>query len=423
MNTNIIVVGVNHNSAPIEIREKLAFSEKKLNESINNLYHHPLVSENVILSTCNRVEIYARVKDVENGIISLKKFFADYHEIPMQDLDKHFYILTNNETVEHLFNVSSSLDSMVVGEPQILGQVKDAYIAAKDKKATGIILNQLFEKSFSVAKRVRSETAIAEKAVSISYAAVELAKKIFDDLKDKVVLLIGAGEMSELAAQHLLSSGVKSILVSSRTFERAAELARKLEGNAIRFENFSDELLRTDIVISSTSAPHFTITKDMVEKAIHKRKNKPMFFIDIAVPRDIEPEVNEIENCYLYNIDDLQGIVETNKLEREKEAEKAKKLIKSEVVEFSEWLESLNAAPTITSIRDQAEKIRRSEVEKTFSKLQDLTEKQKTAINSMTSSIINKILHKPTVVLREQTMAKEGHWYIKVVRQLFHLDS
>lgn len=423
MNTNIVVVGVSHKSAPVEIREKLAFSDKKLNESLKNLYQHPLISENVILSTCNRVEIYAHVEDIENGIISLKKFFTGYHEIPMQDLDGHFYTYINKETIEHLFNVSSSLDSMVVGEPQILGQVKEAYIAAKDSKATGVILNHLFEKSFSVAKRIRSETAIAEKAVSISYAAVELAKKIFNVLHDKTVLLIGAGEMSELAARHLLSLGVKSIFVSSRTFERAVDLARTLNGSAIRFDNFPEELTRTDIVISSTSAPHPIIRKDMVEKAIHKRKNKPMFFIDIAVPRDVESEVNDIENVYLYNIDDLQEIVDANKLEREKEAEKARKLVKEEVQLFSEWLGSLNATPTISSIREQAEKTRISELEKTFSKLKDLNETQKTVIDNMTSSIVNKILHKPTVNIREQTTAKDGHWYIQVVRHLFHLDK
>ena len=423
MNANIIVVGVNHKSAPVEIREKLAFSAKKLNESLKSLDQHPLISENIILSTCNRVEIYAKVEDIENGIMSLKKFFADYHKIPMQKLEQHFYTYINQETIEHLFNVSSSLDSMVVGEPQILGQVKDAYVAAMNQKATGIILNQLFERSFSVAKKVRSETAIAEKAVSIGYAAVELAKKIFDDLKDKVVLLIGAGEMSELTARHLLASGVNSILVSSRNFERAVELARSLKGSAIRFENFTDELIRTDIVISSTSAPHSIIRKNMVEKAIRKRKNKPMFFIDIAVPRDVEPEVNDIENIYLYNIDDLQEIVDSNKLEREKEAEKARALVKNEVVLFSEWLESLNAAPTISSIREQAEKIRVSEIEKTFSKLKDLTETQRATIENMTSSIINKILHKPTVKLREQTKEEHGHWYIQVVRNLFHLDK
>ena len=423
MNPNIIVVGVNHKSAPIEIREKLAFSMRKLNESLKNLDRHPLISENIILSTCNRVEIYAKVEDIENGVISLKKFFADYHEIPMQELNQHFYTYINQETIEHLFSVSSSLDSMIVGEPQILGQVKDAYVAAKDQKATGIILSQLFERSFSVAKKVRSETAIAEKTVSVSYAAVELAKKIFDDLKDKVVLLVGAGEMSELAARHLLASGVNSILVSSRNFERAVGLARSLKGSAIRFENFADELIRTDIVISSTSAPNSIIRKDVVEKAIHKRKNKPMFFIDIAVPRDVEPEVNDIENIYLYNIDDLQKIVDSNKLEREKEAKKARALIKDEVVLFSEWLVSLKVAPTISSIREQAEKIRVSELEKTFFKLKDLTETQRVTIENMTFSIINKILHKPTAKLREQTKEKDGHWYIQVVRHLFHLDK
>lgn len=423
MDKDIVVVGVNYKSAPLEIREKLAFSDKKLNESLTSLYQNPLISENVILSTCNRVEIYAQVKEIENGIRSLKKYFADQNQIAIQNLEKYFYSYINVETIEHLFSVSSSLDSMVIGEPQILGQVKSAYSSARDLNTTGIILNQLFEQSFSVAKKIRNETSIAEKAISISYVAVELAKKIFDDLKEKTVLLVGAGEMSELAARHLQASGVKSILVSSRTLERAEKLACSLKGRAIKFENFTDELIRTDIVISSTNAPHFIIKKNIVDQIIYQRKNKPMFFIDIAVPRDIDPEVNDIENVYLYNIDDLQGIIDSNKSEREKEAKNAMKFVKEEVILFSEWLETLNAAPTITSIREQAETIRISEVEKTFSKLKDLSAKQKDIIDYMTSSIVNKILHKPTVALREQTKAKNGHWYIQVVRHLFHLDK
>jgi len=423
MQRDIIVVGVNHKSAPIEIREKLALSNTALGESLKQLFQHPLILENVILSTCNRVEIYALVNDQKEGIISLKKYLASYNEISLQELDKYTFSYANEETVEHLFNVSSSLDAMVVGESQILGQVKSAYSIAREFNTTGMILNQLFEKSFSVAKKVRSETCIAEKAVSISYVAVELAKKIFGDLKDKVVMLIGAGEMAELAAHYLISNGIKHILVTCRTFERAIELARKLKGSAIRFENFTDELSNSDVVLSATSSENFVIRKNMIEKIIHKRKNKPMFFIDIAVPRDIDPEVNDIENSYLYNIDDLKKIADSNILEREKEAAIARKLIKKEVTSFSYWLKSLHVTPTITSIREQVEKIRVSEMEKTFSKLNDLTEKQKTAIEIMTLGIINKILHKPTVALLEQTKTNNGQWYIKVARHLFHLDN
>ncbi len=423
MQRDIIVVGVNHKSAPIEIREKLALSNRALGESLKQLFQHPLILENVILSTCNRVEIYALVNDQKEGIISLKKYLASYNEISLQELNKYTFSYANEETVEHLFNVSSSLDAMVVGESQILGQVKSAYSIARELNTTGMILNQLFEKSFSVAKKIRSETSIAEKAVSISYVAVELAKKIFGDLKDKVVMLIGAGEMAELAARYLISYGIKHILVTCRTFERAIELARNLKGSAIRFENFTDELSNSDVVLSATSSENFVIRKNMIEKIIHERKNKPMFFIDIAVPRDIDPEVNDIENSYLYNIDDLKKIADSNILEREKEAAIAGKLIKKEVASFSEWLKSLHVTPTITSIREQVEKIRVSEIEKTFSKLNDLTEKQKAAIEMMTLGIINKILHKPTVTLLEQTKTNNGQWYIKVARHLFHLDN
>src|SRR3989338_1306537 len=263
---NLIILGVNHKTAPVEIREKLAFSEKHFEETFNALHDYPELKEKVILSTCNRVEIYARVGNIDDGIKRLKDFIYRYHNINKGELEKFFYTYFTEDAVEHLFKVSSSLDSMVIGEPQILGQVKDAYTLAKECRATGLILNQLFEKAFSVAKKVRNETRIAESAVSVSYAAVELAKKIFGDIDGKVIMIIGVGEMSELAAKHLISSGAMGILVSNRTFDR-----------------IEDELVRTDIVISSTGAPHFIIKKDMVERVIHKRRNKPIFFIDIAV--------------------------------------------------------------------------------------------------------------------------------------------
>jgi glutamyl-tRNA reductase len=419
---NIIVLGVNHKTAPVEIREKLAFSEKHLDESMNILLGLPEIKERVILSTCNRVEIYARAGNIEDGIKRLKGFIYKYHRINDGELENYFYTYYTEDAIEHLFKVSSSLDSMVVGEPQILGQVKDAYTFAKERKATGMILNQLFERAFSVAKKVRTETRIAENAVSVSYVAVELAKKIFGGLEGKTIMIIGAGEMSELAARHLISNGARNILVSNRTFEKAVELARDLKASAIRFDSIEDEMGRTDIIISSTGAPTFIIKKDMVERVIHQRRNRPMFFIDIAVPRDVEPAVNEVENVYLYDIDDLQHVVDANVKEREGESQKAVKIVEKEVGQFLNWLDGLEIVPTITALRDKAEAIRQKELEEAFSKLGTVSDKERLVIDNLSSAIVKKLLHEPTVNLKKQIESTDGHWYIKVVRHLFNLE-
>jgi glutamyl-tRNA reductase len=421
--TNLVMVGVNHKTTPVELRERLAFTPGNIEDSTERLGQFPEIDENLIISTCNRVEVYARVTDVDKGILRLKQFISDYHGIPLESLDTHFYSYREQDTVEHLFRVSSSLDSMVVGEAQILGQVKDAYSIARSLRTTGIILNQLFEKAFNVAKKVREETGIAESAVSISSAAVELARKIFDDLGEHTVMLVGTGEMAELAAKHLISYGIKSVYVASRTFERASHLAKTLNGSALGFDQFKEELYRADIVISSTAAPNFIISEEMVSEAMHKRKNNPMFLIDIAVPRDIAPEVNQLENVYLYDIDDLQSVVNANMVERQKEAERAADIIRSEVGKFNSWIDSLDAVPTIIKLRKRAEHVRHQEITKTLKKMPHLTEEEKTSLHQMTSTIINKILHKPTVNLKEKTRSSEGQAYLKAIRELFHLDD
>jgi glutamyl-tRNA reductase len=420
---NLVMVGVNHRTTPVEIRERLAFNRGTIEASLEKLVAYPEIVENLILSTCNRVEIYARVTNCDTGIDLLKRFVSEYHNLPLSELNKFFYCYRDERAVEHLFRVSSSLDSMVLGEAQILGQVKDAYSTARALRSTGMVLNQLFEKAFSVAKRVREETGIAERGVSISSAAVELARKIFEDLENHSVMLVGTGEMAELAAKHLISYGVKTVYVASRTYERAVKLATDLNGCALGFEQFKEELHRADIVITSTAAPTFIIKKEMVERAIHQRKNKPIFFIDIAVPRDIEPEVNDLENVYLYDIDDLESVVNANIKEREKEAESAMGIITSEVVKFNNWVVALDAVPTIVEMRNRAENIRRREMDKTFKKMQHLSPEDQSAIDRMTSTIINKILHKPTVNLKKQTQSQEGHVYLKAIRHLFHLDD
>ena len=420
---NLILVGVNHKTTPVEIREKLAFTKGKIEESVDRLFNFPDIIEHTILSTCNRVEIYARANCQDSAIKAIKQFICDFHEVSPDELEDHFYSYRNEEAVEHLFRVSSSLDSMILGEAQILGQVKDAYSLAKDLRSTGLVLNQLFEKAFSIAKKVREETGIAERSVSISSAAVELAQKIFDDLENRTVMLVGTGEMAELAAKHLISYGVKTVYVTSRTYERAANLARTLNGSALDFEAFKNELHRADIVITSTSAPNFIIKKEMVEKAIHERKNKPIFFIDIAVPRDIEPDVNDLENIYLYDIDDLHVVVSANMKEREKEAENAMNFISQEVTKFNNWVGTLDAVPTIVEIRKKAENIRMQEIEKTLKKISHLSEDDKKLLRQMSSSMVNKILHKPTIKLKQKTQSEDGHVYLKAIRHLFHLDD
>ena len=420
---NLILVGVNHKTTPVEIREKLAFTKGKIEESVDHLFNFPDIIEHTILSTCNRVEIYARANCQDSAIKSIKQFICDFHQLSLVELEDHFYSYSNKEAVEHLFRVSSSLDSMILGEAQILGQVKEAYSLARDLRSTGLVLNQLFEKAFSIAKKVREETGIAERSVSISSAAVELAQKIFDDLENHTVMLVGTGEMAELAAKHLISYGVKTVYVTSRTYDRAANLARTLNGSALDFEAFKNELHRADIVITSTSAPNFIIKKEIVEKAIHERKNKPIFFIDIAVPRDIEPDVNDLENVYLYDIDDLHVVVSANIKEREKEAENAMNFISQEVTKFNNWVGALDAVPTIVEIRKKAENIRKQEIEKTLKKISHLSEDDKQLLRQMSSSMINKILHKPTIKLKQKTQSEDGHVYLKAIRHLFHLDD
>ncbi|MEK7823151.1 MAG: glutamyl-tRNA reductase [Nitrospirota bacterium] len=418
---NIIVIGLNHDTAPIDIREKAAFNGPKLEEAIDILKNSPGIKENIILSTCNRVEIYANVTDIASGSERVKKFIADFHRIPEDVLNKSLYVHSGENAITHVFRVASSLDSMVVGEPQILGQLKDAFDIALKMKSSGVMLNKLMKKAISVAKRVRTETRIGESAVSISFAAVELAKKIFEDLSTKAFMLIGAGEMAELAAKHLISNGVKDVLVTNRTFERAEELAREFNGKAVEFDNFLPALVHTDIVICSTGAPNYILVKDHVHKIMKQRKNKPMFLIDISVPRNIDPEINDIDNVYLYDIDNLHGVVNTNIEERNKEAEKGEKIVDEEVETFLRWQASLNAVPAIVALRDKAEAIRKEELENTLRKLGNLGEKDVKAIEALTNSIVNKLIHFPTAALK--SASEDTEVIVDIVSRIFDLNT
>jgi glutamyl-tRNA reductase len=312
---------------------------------------------------------------------------------------------------------------MIIGEPQILGQVKEAYQNASKKGASGVILNRLFHKAFSAAKRVRTETKIAKNPVSISFAAVELAKKIFVSLKEKTVLVIGAGEMSELALRHLISAGVHKIIIANRTYSRAQNLAREFKGEAIIFENLFDHLKKVDIIISSTGAPDFIIKYELIRKVVKERKNKPMFFIDTAVPRDIDSRINSLANVYLYDIDDLQGVVNDNLQERQKEVLKAEEIIDKEVDKFIGQLKVMEVTPIILSLKEKLEDIRKNELKKAIPRLGNIAEKEKDALESLTTSIINKIGHYPITYLKRKGNGNDASFCIDIVREIFHLDE
>jgi len=418
----IVVVGLNHTTAAIAVRERLAFSDTTLAESLARFYP-PEVTELVILSTCNRVEMYMQTADVDASVASCVAFLAAYHDVPPGQFTSHLYQFSDLEAVRHLFRVAASLDSLVLGEPQILGQVKAAYLAAQAAERTGIIFSQLFERALSVAKAVRSETGISDHAVSVGYAAVELAKKIFESLQQRTVMVLGAGDTAELAARHLINHGVTRVFIANRTAERAERLAQELQAKAIPWAAFPEHLAYTDIVISSTSAPHTIIDPGMLREAIRARRHRPMFFIDIAVPRDIDPAVNTLENVFLYDIDDLHNVVQENRRERQREALAAEALVGQEVRHFQQWLAARDAVPTIVALRQRAEAIRLQELDKALARLGPLDERQRRTLEALTSGIVNKLLHAPTVYLKRSSPEGQVRDAVQLVRHLFDLDA
>lgn len=418
---NLVIVGLNHKTSPVEIREKLSFPAQTISEPLKKLTGHYGLNEGVILSTCNRVEVLAITSDMEKGVWQIKRFLADFHSIPLEKLDEHLYVHCGEAAVKHLLRVAAGLDSMVVGEPQILGQVKDSYSYAVEHNTAGVIVNKLYHKVFQVAKRIRTETKIGESAVSISFAAVELARKIFGDLSGKTVMLIGAGEMAELAAKHLINNGIKEIIVANRTYEKAVELVKGFGGTAIMFREFAHYLKNADIVIASTGATTFIIKPDMVQEVMRERKQKPMFYIDISVPRNIDPLVNNIDNAYVYDVDDLQGVVSSNIAERNKEAEAAERIIVEEIDNFYRWIKSLDVVPTIIALRQTCDQIRKAELARSLPSLSALTEKDQKVLEAMTSAIVNKILHHPVTHLKKEANKVEGDLYIDTIRKLFDL--
>jgi glutamyl-tRNA reductase len=394
-----------------------------MEKPLNAVVALPDITEAVIVSTCNRVEIYATTRDVAGGMARLKRFLADYHGIPLESLESHLYSYHGEDATRHVFRVASSLDSMVVGEPQILGQIKTSYGYAAEYKSSGLILNRFLHKAFSVAKRVRTETKIASSAVSVAFAAVELAKKIFGDLTDKTVLLIGAGEMCELAAKHFINTGVRGVMVTNRTFERAEKLAQEFDAKPIKFEDLLDQLPKADIILSSTGAPHFIIREKDVSEVIRRRKMKPMFFIDIAVPRDIDPKVNDVENVYLYTVDDLNGVVATNLEQRKIEAAKAEAIVEQEIGQFFKWLSSLEVTPTIVALRTRFDEIRKAELAKTLAGWKNLPPDAEKKLDALTNAFMNKLLHQPTSVLKKTEEGNRNDLYVDALRNLFDLEA
>ncbi|HUP03716.1 MAG TPA: glutamyl-tRNA reductase [Bryobacteraceae bacterium] len=418
---NLLITGVSHKTAPVEVREGMAFPEDDAPQALAELSAREGVQEALILSTCNRVEIAVATADGFDPRGIVDSFLARRNSLDA--VERYLYRHEGRDAIHHLFRVASSLDSMVVGEPQILGQLKAAYAVAHERGALSGALDGIVTRAFGVAKRVRSETGIGQMAVSVSYAAVELARKIFGSLSHRVVMIAGAGKMSELAARHLRRSGATEVLVTNRTYERAVEMARLFDGTAVDYERFTATLPKADILIASSGAPHYILTRDDMTRVIAARRNKPMFLIDIAVPRNIEPAVNDLDNVFLYDIDDLQEVVNANLRERKKEAERAEALVEEEVDRALARLKAAEITPTIVGLQDQLEQIRCGEMDRVRRKYGPFTPREEEAFEALTRGIVNKIAHGPISELRHHAGHPDGAHVIAAFRKAFRVQD
>lgn len=417
----LLLTGVSHNTAPVEVRESLAFRAEDLPRALQDLRSRAGVNEALILSTCNRVEITVATEDSIDPQTTVDLFLTDHKPVPAEGIGPHVYRYEGREAIHHLFRVAASLDSMVVGEPQILGQLKVAYTAAKDAGAVCGWLDGLLTRAFGVAKRVRSETGIGQMAVSVSYAAVELARKIFGSLAGRTVMIVGAGKMSELAARHLRRSGASHVFVTNRTHDRAMEMARLFQGTPVEYDRFHATLPEVDILIASSAAPHYILNKEEMQRVIAARRNKPAYLIDLAVPRNIDPSVNDVANVFLYDIDDLQEVVNANLRERMKEAERAETLVSEEVERMMARLKVVEITPTIVGLQEQLEQIRSAEIEKARRRYGPFTPQQEEALEAATRAIINKVAHGPISELRVQAGKPDGAHAVALIKKVFHL--
>jgi glutamyl-tRNA reductase len=417
----LIVLGLNHRTAPVAVRERLGFAHDELRSALTRLVGLEGVHEAVIISTCNRVEVIACVDEgVADTEATIAGFLGDAREVPSADLAPHLFVLTGREAVRHVFRVASSLDSMVVGEPQILGQVKEHYEEASQSGTSGAVLHRVFHRAFAVAKRVRTETGVAGKAVSVASVAVELARTIFESFEDKTAMLIGAGDMGEVAARHLRAQGISGIIVTTRTFEHAVELARDFGGMPVPFDRLGEYLRLADVVIGSASVTDYVVTPALVQEVLRARRQRPMFFIDMGVPRNFDPAVNALANVYLYDIDDLGAALAGNVDEREREAVRAEAIVEEEVERYWRWFGSLEVVPTIVAIREKVEAIRQRELEKALLSLKDQAPRHRALLDALTSSIVNKILHAPISSLKSPDV--ETLDLLASARRLFDLE-
>lgn len=423
MGMYVVVVSVNYRTAPVEIREKLTFNQTELAEAMKALQKQKSMLENVILSTCNRTEIYAVVDQLNTGRYYIKTFLTDWFGLDKEQIAPYLRIYEEREAIEHLFRVACGLDSMILGETQILGQVRTSFLLAQQENTIGTVFKQLFKQAITLAKRAHAETEIGANAVSVSYAAVELAKKIFGDLKNKHVLVLGAGKMGELALQNLYGSGVKRVTVVNRTFAKAQQLAERFNGDAKPLSQLQCALLEADILISSTGAKQYVITKETMAVIEKMRKGRPFFMIDIAVPRDLDPALAELDSIFLYDIDDLQDIVEANLAERKKAAEQIERMIAEEMDEFQQWLHMLGVVPIIAALREKAMLIQEETMKSLERKLPHLSERDKKVLNKHTKSIVNQLLRDPILRAKELAAEDNAEEALQLFMKIFNIEQ
>lgn len=418
-----LVVSVNYKTAPVNIREKLSFLENDLPIAMQTLQQQKSMLENIIISTCNRTEIYAVVDQLHTGRYYIKNFLSEWFSIPIEDFESHLIVHENDKAIEHLMKVSVGMNSMVLGETQILGQVRDSFLQAQTLGTTGTVFNQLFKQAVTFAKKMHAETDISANAVSISYAAVELGKQIFGSLNHKQIAILGAGEMGELALQNLQGSGAEKVTVLNRTHATAIETATRFGGISKPIEQLKDVLVESDILISSTAATEFVVSFEMMKRVERLRKGKPLFLIDIAVPRDMDPEIGELSNVFLYDIDDLQGIVDANLAERERAAEKIMMQVEGQIIQFNEWLVTLGVVPVITALREKALTIQATTMESILNKIPDLTEREKKVLSKHTKSIVNQLIKDPIQQVKEMAIENKSAEKLQQFQQTFGIEE
>ena len=420
---HVIVVGINHKTAPVEIRERLTFDPSQLGDAMGQLQGKKSILENVILSTCNRTEIYAVVDQIHTGRYYIKEFLSQWFQIEKEEFTPFLFIYEEDGALEHLFKVACGLNSLILGETQILGQVRTSFLTAQEEKTSGTVFNQLFKQAITLAKKAHSNTDIGANAVSVSYAAVELAKKVFGTIENKHVLILGAGKMGELAIENLHGNGATNVTVVNRTYEKAKDLASRFHGKAKSMDELQEALMEADILISSTGAKDFVLTKQMVEQIEKKRKGKPLFMVDIAVPRDLDPAIAELEGVFLYDIDDLEGIVQANLQERQKAADIIMLMIEEEIVQYKQWLRMLGVVPVISALREKALNIQSETMKSLERKLPNLSEREIKVLNKHTKSIINQMLKDPILQVKELAGTKDADKNLQFFMDIFNIED